>query len=62
MTRDPGPVRKRRFMDFFRDRRGATAIEYAIIGGSLSIVIATLVFSIGDTLETTFQAVDDGFE
>ena len=33
-----------------RDRRGATAIEYALIAAGLSIAVAAIVFSVGDTL------------
>jgi pilus assembly protein Flp/PilA len=46
---------------FARDERGATAIEYAIIAGSLSIVIVAAVANIGTTLNTTFTSVKNGF-
>ncbi len=36
------------------DRTGSTAIEYGLIAGGVSIVIAVLVFQIGDTMETLF--------
>jgi pilus assembly protein Flp/PilA len=39
------------------DDGGATAIEYAIIAGMLSIVIVAAVTSIGTTLNTTFTSV-----
>jgi pilus assembly protein Flp/PilA len=41
---------------FLRDETGTTAIEYAIIAGSLSIVIATAVQSLGTTVLGLFTA------
>jgi pilus assembly protein Flp/PilA len=45
-------------MRFVRDEAAATAIEYAIIAGGLSIVILAAVQSIGTTLNTTFTSVE----
>ena len=45
---------------FSRDDSGATSIEYAIIAGSLSIVILAAVTSIGSTLNTMFTSVQAG--
>ena len=42
---------------FLNDDGGATAIEYAIIAGSLSIVILAAVTSVGTALNTTFSSV-----
>jgi pilus assembly protein Flp/PilA len=42
---------------FVRDERGATAIEYALIAGGLSIVILAAVQGIGSTLSGTFTSV-----
>ncbi len=42
---------------FFNDESGATAIEYAIIACGLSIVIVTVVNSLGSTVSTKFVAV-----
>ena len=42
---------------FLRNDGGATAIEYAIIAGMLSIVIVVAVNSIGTNLNTTFTSV-----
>ncbi len=42
---------------FLKDETGATAIEYAIIAGGLSIVIVVAVNAIGSTLSTTFTSV-----
>jgi pilus assembly protein Flp/PilA len=40
--------------DFFADRRGATAIEYAMIAGGLSIAVITAVDLLGQNVETMF--------
>jgi len=47
---------------FLRDEGGATAIEYAIIAGGLSIVIVVAVQGIGTTLNTTFTSVSTGLK
>ena len=47
---------------FLRDEKGATSIEYAIIAGSLSIVIVVVVQSIGTSLNTIFTSVQAGFK
>ena len=46
---------------FLKDEAGATAIEYALIAGTVSIGIVTAVGLIGTSLTTTFTAVKDGF-
>jgi pilus assembly protein Flp/PilA len=43
------------------DQSGATAIEYALIAGSISIVIVAAVNSIGSNLNSTFIKVSNGF-
>jgi pilus assembly protein Flp/PilA len=45
------------FERFIRDEGGATAIEYALIAGFVSIVIVTAVNSLGTTLNGTFTTV-----
>jgi pilus assembly protein Flp/PilA len=47
---------------FLCDQNGATAIEYAIIAGGLSIVILIAVQGIGATLNTTFTSVSTGLK
>ena len=47
---------------FLSDEKGTTAIEYAIIAGSLSIVIAAVVQSIGTSVNTMFTSVQAAFE
>lgn len=46
---------------FILDQSGATAIEYALIAGSISIVILAAVNGIGSTLNGTFTNVSNGF-
>jgi pilus assembly protein Flp/PilA len=46
---------------FTRDQSGATAIEYALIAGGISIVIVASVAGVGDQLVTIFTAVEDMF-
>jgi pilus assembly protein Flp/PilA len=47
---------------FLRNDSGATAIEYAIIGGSLSIVILAAVTSIGTSVSSVFTSVAGGLK
>ncbi|MBZ0215139.1 MAG: Flp family type IVb pilin [Fimbriimonadaceae bacterium] len=48
---------------FFREDTGATAIEYGIIAGGISIVIVTVVFALGTSLETNyFTPVEEAFD
>jgi pilus assembly protein Flp/PilA len=42
---------------FLSDEAGATAIEYAIIGAGISIVIVAAANGIGTSLSTRFAAV-----
>lgn len=46
---------------FQADESGATAIEYALIGGLISIVIVGGATSIGSRLFDTFTNVNNGF-
>ncbi len=45
---------------FWRDQNGATAIEYAVIGALLSIVIVVSATSIGTKLNARFVKVSTG--
>ncbi len=42
---------------FLRDESGTTAIEYALIAGTISIAILAAVDKIGTQLNTTFSNV-----
>lgn len=46
---------------FLADERGATAIEYALIAGGISIVFVAAATNIGTALNRTFTSVKDGF-
>ncbi len=46
---------------FLRDEDGATALEYAVIAGLLSIVILAAIAPIGDKLSEVFGQAEDGF-
>jgi len=50
------------FRSFWRCENGATAIEYAIIAGSIALVIVAAVGAIGTPLSNTFMAVSGGFK
>jgi pilus assembly protein Flp/PilA len=52
----------RQLIRFLRNEAAATAIEYAIIAGGLSIVIVVAVNSLGTTLNTTFTSVSTGLK
>lgn len=43
---------------FIRDNSGATAIEYALIAGGLSIAIIAAVNSLGGTLSAKFTNIN----
>jgi len=53
---------KRSAREFLFDTRAATAIEYALIAGSISIVILAAAQGIGTSLGTIFTKVDSGFQ
>lgn len=40
------------FVGFFSDKRGATAIEYALIAAGIAVAIAASVFAFGDSVST----------
>jgi len=42
---------------FLRDESGATAIEYGLIAGLISVVIITVLTTIGTNLLAQFQAI-----
>jgi pilus assembly protein Flp/PilA len=44
-------------MRFWRDEAAATAIEYALIAGGISIVIISAVNTVGTSLKNTFTNV-----
>ncbi len=48
--------------EFLSDTRATTAIEYALIAGSISIVILVAAQGIGTNLVSLFTKVDNGFQ
>jgi pilus assembly protein Flp/PilA len=46
-----------RISRFVRDESGATAIEYGLIAGLISVVIITAVTSVGTKLSNTFTSI-----
>jgi pilus assembly protein Flp/PilA len=50
-------VRMRKVLAFVKDESAATAIEYCLLAGGISIVIITGVNAVGMTLTTTFGTV-----
>jgi pilus assembly protein Flp/PilA len=49
------------FHAFLRDEKAATAVEYALIAGIVSIVIVASTSSVATTLFAVFQSVLAGF-
>jgi pilus assembly protein Flp/PilA len=47
---------------FLKSECGATAIEYAIIAGTLSIAIVTTVSSLGTSVNSMFTSVQAGLK
>lgn len=44
---------------FAKDQSGATAIEYGLIAGLISVVILTVLGSIGTKLNTKFTSISN---
>lgn len=44
---------------FMRNEEGATAIEYGLIAAGIAVAIATIVFTVGDNLDTMFEGVSE---
>ena len=48
---------KGRFLRFFSDESGATAIEYGLIAAGIAIAIITAVNGVGTALNTNFTSI-----
>ncbi|KZL11382.1 MULTISPECIES: Flp family type IVb pilin [Pseudovibrio] len=48
------------FAKFLKDESGATAIEYGLIAGFISVVIIGAVATIGTEIAEIFQAISTG--
>lgn len=44
---------------FLKDEEGATAIEYGLIAGLISVAIIVAVTAIGDDLTAVFEAISE---
>ncbi len=44
---------------FLKDESGATAIEYGLIAGLVSVAIIAAVMNLGDSIDRTFAMVND---
>lgn len=49
-------------IEFIRDERGATAIEYSVIATMVSLAIITGATLMGDRLKTFFETMAAGFK
>jgi pilus assembly protein Flp/PilA len=47
---------------FLQDQSGATAIEYAIIAGGISILIVTAVNGMGSSLSGRFTSINNSIQ
>ncbi|MGV2974246.1 Flp family type IVb pilin [Roseibium alexandrii] len=47
------------FSRFAKDESGATAIEYGLIAGLLSVAIIGILVTMGDSLTNIFSQIDD---
>ncbi len=45
------------FKSFLNDESGATAIEYGLIAALISVAVLTVLGTVGDNLESTFDNV-----
>ncbi len=50
------------FFRFLKNESGATAIEYGLIAAGISVVIATVVGTIGDRLTATFEEISTALQ
>ena len=49
----------RRFLNLFRDNRGATAIEYGLIAALIAVAAIAALTSVGTKLGSTFNNVSN---
>jgi pilus assembly protein Flp/PilA len=51
-----------KMMEFLRDEEGATAIEYGLIAGLISVIIIATVTAVGGGLTGVFGAIDTALQ
>jgi pilus assembly protein Flp/PilA len=49
---------QKRFLAFWRDESGATAIEYGLIAAGISLAIIAVVNGLGTTLSGKFDSIN----
>lgn len=49
------------FIGFARDESGVGAVEYALIGGLIALVIVAAITLVGPAVSARFAAVAEGF-
>lgn len=47
---------------FIRNDSGATAIEYGLIAAGIAVAIATIVTTVGTSLENKFNAINSAID
>jgi pilus assembly protein Flp/PilA len=52
-----GRIEMKALKEFLRDESGATAIEYGLIAAGISVVIITVVNTLGSQLKSTFTTM-----
>jgi pilus assembly protein Flp/PilA len=54
---DTARPHNRTIRSFFRDERGATAIEYALIAAGIAVTIVTAVNSLGVSVKAMYETI-----
>jgi pilus assembly protein Flp/PilA len=47
----------RRIIEFLKDKRAATAIEYGLIAAGIAVIIIPVLTGMGSKLKTTFTTI-----
>ncbi|TDI59472.1 MAG: Flp family type IVb pilin [Alphaproteobacteria bacterium] len=53
---------KNLFARYMKDESGATAIEYGLIAALISVVIITVLTSVGSSLNSKFDEIDTALQ
>ena len=51
-----------RFLSFWRNESGATAIEYGLIDGLIGVVVITAVTSVGTKVSNQFKTIGNALK
>ncbi len=60
-TADPKKFTPSLFVCVVGDEKGATAIEYALIGTGIAVAIIGIVFALGDEISNLFKNIQEIF-